>query len=797
MAEITENNNNNDTSTRECRSKLESFLSTVTADTMLSLGGQIKIILPEEVLTGTRTTMPRALSKKPRVPHSARKVRDHKKSLVDTIVQWMHLPDFPTRMSDEVLRSDETWTNLGELALPHLTREMLIRGLEPVPNLETCRDRLFPEGCDESSAPLLMADMTDEDFEDGNVGEFYFVREERERAAQLLSSKTLSWNEAVQAVGTNFGMSPDDAGVFATGMDCQSLASALGVKKVLPDSAPVLRPRVQEHLVKAVKMKFIKAGMAAAKAGDMAVVFVERNSLAKVEAYLTTQGGLQPRNSDAVVTVPGGGMVVATDEMVARLDSMYGYGLLKARQMVDILNREELDRLQANVREEDAVRRDWDIVRCVMQTTDFDLIMARDWVKHMTAEDKNYTRAQWLKQAVSKAEGDQERQQQGLKRKADQDQSGPDLSGTVPAVAGALPIELTACLTAMGKSITVLTGAMSTNYQKTAKKEESTESRWRNLVGSTSDWCYGPEELDCTEENHKEQVRANLHAQLRVLFDRPECQQSPYSNAVKEGEKAVKGMAWKAWIADRMSRKESENEARRAEYALVAAQSQELKKAMKIRQKTVENVHGHWLGGRVDYAAALWSAMEDGAEAGPEELEARNFEKSVRKDINELQLINKRAAMDPAKGLGVGIGAIRGLQHPSAGGGEDVMTAAQWQALYGGGAPITPVDRQRGGDRDRRPDGIKMPMVDGAKWGMPGVKVPRPGVAMTARSGTDLSRPIPTDAFPGLCGLCEQPGHKGVNCTVAVITVKGEKRASARHMYRQGYFRADGSDAKP
>ena len=35
----------------------------------------------------------------------------------------------------------------------------------------------------------------------------------------------------------------------------------------------------------------------------MAVVFVEHNSLAKVEAYLSTQRGLQ-----AVVTVPGGGM---------------------------------------------------------------------------------------------------------------------------------------------------------------------------------------------------------------------------------------------------------------------------------------------------------------------------------------------------------------------------------------------------------------------------------------------------------------------------------------------------------
>ena len=61
MAERNENNNNNDTSTRGCRSKLESFLSTLTADTLLSLGGQIKMILPEEVLTGTRTTMPRAV----------------------------------------------------------------------------------------------------------------------------------------------------------------------------------------------------------------------------------------------------------------------------------------------------------------------------------------------------------------------------------------------------------------------------------------------------------------------------------------------------------------------------------------------------------------------------------------------------------------------------------------------------------------------------------------------------------------------------------------------------------------
>ena len=194
--------------------------------------------------------MPRALSKQPRVPHSAEKVRDHKKSLVDTIVQWMHLPDFPTRMSDVDLRSDGTWTNLGELALPHLTREMLIRGLQAVPNLETCRDRLFPKGRDESSAPLLMADMTDEDLEDGNVPEFHFVQEQRQlgawglnrfgtgRAAPLLSSKTLSWNQAVQAVGKNFGMSPDDAGVFAKEMGCQSLASALGVKKELPESAP-------------------------------------------------------------------------------------------------------------------------------------------------------------------------------------------------------------------------------------------------------------------------------------------------------------------------------------------------------------------------------------------------------------------------------------------------------------------------------------------------------------------------------------------------------------------------------
>ena len=88
-------------------------------------------------------------------------------------------------------------------------------------------------------------------------------------------------------------------------------------------------------------------------------------------------------------------------------------------------------------------------------------------------------------------------------------------------------------------------------------------------------------------------------------------------------------------------------------------------------------------------------------------------------------------------------------------------------------------------------------LIDGARWGMRGVNVPKPGTRLTSGTGHTLDSP-PTGEFPGKCAICGKVGHKGVFCPEGVVsTHTGEKQCGALYMYQQGHFNKDGTDAKP
>ena len=145
---------------------------------------------------------------------------------------------------------------------------------------------------------------------------------------------------------------------------------------------------------------------------------------------------------------------------------------------------------------------------------------------------------------------------------------------------------------------------------------------------------------------------------------------------------------------------------------------------------------------------------------------------------------------------------------------ELLMAKAQGQGVsqvqYTGGGgvmatvrPVGPVggpEPRQQGARQEAPEKKKKghqgaPLYDGARWGMAGILVPKPGLHLTAKSGKLLNDP-PQGWYGGSCAICHAPGHKGTYCPAGVVEVNGVKQCGARHMYELGHFKADGTDAK-
>ena len=95
----------------------------------------------------------------------------------------------------------------------------------------------------------------------------------------------------------------------------------------------------------------------------------------------------------------------------------------------------------------------------------------------------------------------------------------------------------------------------------------------------------------------------------------------------------------------------------------------------------------------------------------------------------------------------------------------------------------------------------ELPLVDGAKWGMPGIMVPKPDKRLTSKAGALDSEP--KGVFHGYCGICQQQGHKAAFCPPGIYTVMDPRTqqqrrvASPRYMFQQGHFKVNGEDAKP
>ena len=87
----------------------------------------------------------------------------------------------------------------------------------------------------------------------------------------------------------------------------------------------------------------------------------------------------------------------------------------------------------------------------------------------------------------------------------------------------------------------------------------------------------------------------------------------------------------------------------------------------------------------------------------------------------------------------------------------------------------------------------KLPMEDGAEYGMAGVLVPVAGRALTKVKG-ELTQPPSTDVWiHGACGTCSKMGHRAWDCPAEIHVMNGQRRASMRYMFGQGHFNADGT----
>ena len=166
------------------------------------------------------------------------------------------------------------------------------------------------------------------------------------------------------------------------------------------------------------------------------------------------------------------------------------------------------------------------------------------------------------------------------------------------------------------------------------------------------------------------------------------------------------------------------------------------------------------------------------------EVTAREFKRRCIKEMKEANM----AELLMAKAQGQGVSQVQ-----YTGGGEG-MAVARPVGPVGGSAP-----RQRGAEQEepeKKKKGHKgCPLYDGARWGMAGILVPKPGLHLTAKSGKLLNDP-PQGWYGGSCAICHAPGHKGTYCPAGVVEVNGVKQCGARHMYELGHFKADGTDAK-
>ena len=120
--------------------------------------------------------------------------------------------------------------------------------------------------------------------------------------------------------------------------------------------------------------------------------------------------------------------------------------------------------------------------------------------------------------------------------------------------------------------------------------------------------------------------------------------------------------------------------------------------------------------------------------------------------------------------------------------------------MGGGFAGVAQGGMGGGGEKAKNDNAGKrgeVPTVDGAKWGMPGVMCPKPGVELTKGPGRLLDSAIPTVVFKGACATCGKQGHKAIDCPPDVYQCGAVKKASMRYMFQKGHYNADGTDKKP
>ena len=74
---------------------------------------------------------------------------------------------------------------------------------------------------------------------------------------------------------------------------------------------------------------------------------------------------------------------------MATVASMYGLAMKDADRMVGVMDAGERDRLLAGVQESHATLKVWSVRRAVMVRLGRTLLAARDWVAHMSEEEKD------------------------------------------------------------------------------------------------------------------------------------------------------------------------------------------------------------------------------------------------------------------------------------------------------------------------------------------------------------------------------------------------------------------------